>query len=577
MLHAARQLFSHLFRQRSLLVKATIVLFIGAGLQLLFPLGAGLLVDGTLQHGDPSLRNINLICAGLFGIVLLVLGLRYLEACWFQELGERATAALRGETFAHLIRLPMTWFSQQRTGDLTSRMLADLAQVQELWIFDLRLMLTYSSVLLGSGVFLLVTSFTLASALLYVAVVVVGIAWGFGGKLRKQATLTQEKLAAAAVLIEENIRGIAAVKTCSTEAHETARFQQRMMDYLSPAIKAGRARALFISSIVCCLLATWVYMMWHGSWMIRDGRLTPGDFTSFMFYLGLAGTAAGVVAENFAKVQRALGAHARIQEILALAPEEFQAVPDPEIKKLEGSVTFSQVNFHYPARPDTAALQNVSFDIKAGTSVALVGPSGSGKSTVAALLCQLYQPAIGNISYDGKSAETYPLGWLRGQIAYVPQEVYLFAGTIAENIRYGKQDATDEQLRAAAAQAHAVEFIDRLPNGFATMVGDRGQTLSGGQRQRLALARAILRDPCILVLDEATSALDSESEAHIQAALEDIMRQRTTFIIAHRLSTIRKAQQILVFSQGTIIEMGSHESLTAAQGAYFHLCAQPFA
>jgi ABC-type multidrug transport system fused ATPase/permease subunit len=575
--NAARQLFSPLFRQRHLLVKAAAVLLVGAGLQLLFPMGAGVLVDGTLRQGDPSWQNINLVCAGLFCVVLLVLGLRFVEACWFQELGERATAALREQTFAHLIRLPMTWFSQQKSGDLTSRMLADLAQIQELWIFDLRLMLTYSAVLLGAGTLLLATSFTLASALLYVAVVVIGISWGFSRPLRSQATLAQEKLATAAVLVEENVRGIAAVKTCTTEAHETERFQQRLTAYLLPAIKAGRMRALFITTIVCCLLTTWVYMMWHGSWMIREGRLTPGKFTSFMFYLGLAGTAAGVVAENFAKVQRALGAHARIQEILDLPPEKLDSVPAPELTKLSGTVNFANVTFHYPTRPDTAALSAVSFNVSPGTSVALVGPSGSGKSTIAMLLCQLYQPDSGQISYDAQPAASYPLGWLRAQIAYVPQEVYLFAGTIAENIRYGKLDATNEQVKAAAQQAHALEFIDRLPEGLATLVGDRGQTLSGGQRQRLALARAILRDPAILVLDEATSALDPESEAHIQAALEEIMRERTTFIIAHRLSTVRKAQQILVLSHGTILESGTHESLTAAQGAYYHLCAQPFA
>ena len=575
--NAARQLFSHLFRQRPLLIKAAVVLFVGAALQLIFPMGAGLLVDGTLREGDPSLQNINLVCSGLLILVLLVLGLRYVESCWFQELGERSVAALREETFAHLIRLPMTWFTQQKSGDLTSRMLADLAQVQELLIFDLRLILTYSAVLLGSGVFLLVTSFTLASALLYVAVVVIGISWGFSKKLRNQATQAQEKLAAAAVLVEENVRGIAAVKTCGTEVHETSRFQHRLADYLQPALKAGRLRALFIAIIVSCLLATWVFMMWHGSWMIRDGRLTPGKFTSFMFYLGLAGTAAGVVAENFAKVQRALGAHARIREILDLTPENFNAVEPPAKTRLTGEVTFTDVKFHYPNRPETPALQSVNFTVAAGTSVALVGPSGSGKSTIAALLCQLYQPAEGTINYDGQPAAHYPLGWLRSQMAYVPQEVFLFAGTIADNIRYGKLDATDEQVRAAAKQAHALEFIDQLPQGLETVVGDRGQTLSGGQRQRLALARAILRDPAILVLDEATSALDPESEAHIQAALEDIMRQRTTFIIAHRLSTIRHAQQIIVMSHGTILESGTHESLTAAQGAYYHLCAQPFA
>ncbi len=575
--HAARQLFSHLFRQRPLLVKATVVLFMGAGLQLLFPLGAGFLVDGTLEKGDSWLHNINLVCTGLLALVMLVLGLRYVESCWFQELGERATATLRQETFAHLIRLPMTWFSQQRSGDLTSRMLADLAQVHELWIFDLRLMMTYSAVLVGSGGFLLATSFTLASALLYVAVLLVGIGWGFSRHLRTQSALTQEKLAATAVLVEESIRGIAAVKTCATEVHETARFQQRLTEYLQPALKAGRVRSLFITIIVSSLLATWVYMMWHGSWMVRSGELTPGKFTGFLFYLGLAGTAAGVVAENFAKVQRALGAHGRIQEILDLPTEDFTAVAPPTITKLTGTVSFTDVTFHYPSRPESAALKGVNFTVAAGTSVALVGPSGSGKSTIAALLCQLYQPESGQICYDQQPAAAYPLGWLRTQIAYVPQEVYLFAGTMAENIRYGKLDATEEEVRAAAQQAHAMEFIERLPQGLDTLVGDRGQTLSGGQRQRIALARAILRDPAILVLDEATSALDPDSEAHIQAALEEITRQRTTFIIAHRLSSIRKAQQILVVSQGAILEAGTHESLTAAQGAYFHLCAQPFA
>lgn len=571
------RLFGPVLAQRSLLARSLGVLFLGAMLQLLFPKGAELLVDGTLEYGHPALQDINQICLGLLGIVALVLGLRYLESCWFLELGERATTALREEVFARLIRLPMKWFAEQRSGDLTSRMLADLAQLQELWIFDMRMILTFSAIMFGALVMLFITSWQLAVGILLIAPIVILLARSIGPLIRRQATRTQEKLAAAAVQLEEAVRSMVVVKSSVSEQEEISRFRGHMDEYLKPALKGGRARAMFISSIVFCLLVTWVYMMWRGSWLVRELKMTPGEFTSFMFFLGFAGTASGVVAEHFAKFQRALSAYDRISEILSEVPEELESLPVPACPRLQGRLEFSNVEFHYPSRPGRKALRGVSFVANPGECIALVGPSGAGKSTVASLICRLYEEQSGMVSFDGLRAQDYPLGWLRGQVTCVPQEILLFSGSVADNIRYGSSTATMEEIKDAARKAHAWEFIDKLPQGLQTSVGDRGLQLSGGQRQRIALARAILRNPAVLVLDEATSALDTESEALIQAALEVIMKGRTTFVIAHRLSTVRRADRILVMNDGVIVESGTHDELHAAKGAYWHLCEQQFA
>jgi ABC-type multidrug transport system fused ATPase/permease subunit len=388
-----------------------------------------------------------------------------------------------------------------------------------------------------------------------------------GGRARN----TQDNLAQAANVIEETLQGIANVKSFCNELFEQKRYASKLGLFLESILRGARARASLVAFIIFAIFTAIVIVLWYGTTLLIDHRLSMGLLLAFTFYTMFIGGSLGSFADLYANLQRSIGATQHVRELLALTPEPLDVpgiVPLPQ-GRLRGEVAFEGVTFAYPSRPEIEVLRNLSFRAEAGRIIALVGPSGAGKSTIGALLLRFYDPQQGRILFDGRSATDYGLHELRGQMALVPQEVLLFGGTIAENIAYGKPGASQAEIESAARRANAHDFISTFPEGYATLVGERGTKVSGGQRQRIAIARALLKDPSILILDEATSALDAESELLVQRALDELMRGRTCFVIAHRLSTIRNADTIVLLSDGAVRETGSHDELVARPGGAY--------
>jgi ABC-type multidrug transport system fused ATPase/permease subunit len=385
----------------------------------------------------------------------------------------------------------------------------------------------------------------------------------FGMRIRKMSRKAQDQLAESGTIVNETFQGIAIVKAFSSEANEIKRYTKSIFGVVDTAISNARYRGAFVSFMIFSVFGTIAFVMWVGAIMIKTGTLTIGDLTMFVIISGFVGGTFAGFADMFSQLQKTLGATQRVREIIRDKGEDVDLIETPlnEKYKIAGEVRFENVAFAYPGRTDVTVLNNISLTATKGQQIALVGPSGAGKSTVASLLLQFYHTTQGNIFYDDKNVNDIPLSQLRKQLAYVPQDVMLFGGTIYENIAYGKPNATRQEVLDAAQKANAYEFIESFPDKFETVVGERGVKLSGGQRQRVAIARAILKDPSILILDEATSALDSESEKLVQDALDELMKNRTTVIIAHRLATIRNVDTIYVLKDGEIAESGSHDEL----------------
>jgi ABC-type multidrug transport system fused ATPase/permease subunit len=468
-----------------------------------------------------------------------------------------------------MVWLPQSFFDSRRVGELMSRVTSDVGTLSDAYTFMLAELLRQIVVLIGGIVIISISTPKLTLFMLLTFPLLVVAALFFGKFIRKMSKKTQDQLATANVIVEETLQSISVVKSFTNEMFEVARYRKSLQEVITTALKAAKYRGLFFSFTIIAMFGGIIGVTWYGAYLVQNGAMTTGDLISFVFYTTFVGASIAGLGDLYGQLQKSIGASERILEILDLTDEQSDI--DAGLK-LKGEVSFNNVSFRYPTRSDVTVLKGISFNIRSGEKVALVGPSGSGKSTIINLLMRFYGTTDGDIIVDGQNAKGYPLSAYRKNIGIVPQEVMLFGGTIRENIAYGKPGASDADVESAARKANAWEFIELFPEGLNTLVGDRGVKLSGGQRQRVAIARAILKDPSILILDEATSSLDAGSERLVQEALEKLMENRTTVVIAHRLSTIRKVDRILVIKDGEIAEAGTHSELNALDhGIYSNL------
>ena len=514
------------------------------------------------------------IALGMLAILVVQMILSFSRVYLFTVVGENALKDLRSEVYKKMIRLPMDFFAQRRVGELSSRLTSDLSQIQDAVTFMLAEILRgILTLLVGIGLILYISP-KLTLIMLSVIPVIVVIAVFFGKYIRKLSRKAQDQLADSNTIVQETLSGISNVKAFSNEWFETNRYTRSLKLVVDLAIENGKARGYFISFMLFSLFGAIILVVWFGVGLMQEGTLSFGDLTAFVVYTSFVGGSMAGFADLYSNLQKTLGATQRVRELLKEETEQVSTTEEALIKEYEfnGEVEFKDVAFSYPSRPEVQVLKKISIKALAGQQVALVGPSGAGKSTIASLLLRFYEPDKGQIFFDGRSASDIPISQVRMQMAVVPQDVMLFGGTIRENIAYGNPDASMDEIIAAAQKAYADDFISSFPEKYETVVGERGIKLSGGQRQRIAIARAILKDPAILILDEATSSLDSASEHQVQMALENLMKNRTTFVIAHRLSTIRNADQIVVLDKGFVRESGSHEELMAMdEGMYKNL------
>lgn len=577
----ALELFGYLRPYRVRFTLALLALLSSSSLSLAFPYLAGSLIDAASgTKPGVELPDVNGIALLLVGILLIQSMFLFFHALSFATVGQRSLVDLRRDTYARLISLPMSFFGQRRVGELASRLSADLVQIEDTLISLLPQFIRQMTLLAGGVVLIAITSLKLTAMMLASLPVLTVVAVLFGRRTRRVAREAQDRLADTATIVEETLQGIVNVKAFSNERHELQRYHEGLGHFLTATLRGARIRAAFVSFIVFALFGTIVLVLWSGARLLQAGEITFGELTRFILYTTFVAGAMGQFADLYSQLQKAIGATQRVRELLRETGEvevSLHPSPRPAPARLRGEVRFEDVRFTYPSREGFQVLHGIDLIAFPGQSIALVGPSGAGKSTVLSLLMRLYDPTSGRILLDGQDARQIPLADLRAQMSLVPQEVLLFGGTIAENIAYGRPGASQAEIEAAAQQANAHRFIQSFPEGYLTLVGDRGIKLSGGQRQRIAIARAILRNPAILILDEATSALDSESEGLIQEALESLMRGRTTFIIAHRLATVRHADRIVVIADGRVVETGSHEDLERIPGGtYQKLAAMQF-
>lgn len=489
----------------------------------------------------------------------------------FSYVTENAMLALRKDTFSTIIRMPMQFFHERRIGDLSSRLSSDITTIQETLTVTMAEFIRQSVIIIFGVGWLVSYSYKLTLVMLCSLPVIIVVMVLFGRFIRKLGKNTQDKVAESSVIVNEALTGIVNVKSFANELFESRRFGSSIQSIRDIAMKSAVWRGMFGTFIIIFLFGALGLVMGVGAHLQETGEIGKDVLGRFVFITGLVAGSIGGLAAQMGTLQRSIGVIENVMEILSYKTEDIHLNENPVGLNLRGELKFENVDFAYASRPDIQVLKGVNFHVNPGEQVALVGSSGSGKSTIAALIQQFYQPSSGKILFDNQPASQFDLNALRATMAFVPQEVILFGGSIHENIAYGKPGASDEEIREAARKANALDFIEAFPEKMMTIVGERGIQLSGGQRQRIAIARAVLRNPTILILDEATSSLDSESERLVQDALDQLMKGRTSVVIAHRLSTIRNAHKILVLDQGTIREEGTHDQLIASGGLYKRL------
>jgi ABC-type multidrug transport system fused ATPase/permease subunit len=577
----ALSLFAYIKPFRAKFILSLVFIALSAFSTMIFPFLLGKMIDAAAPGANIQMpqSNINTEAIGFnlktvqwsLNTILLLLFLQLLVQTVFSfmriflltEVGEKSLANMRTDLYAKLLSMPMSFYSENRVGELSNRISSDLSQIQDAISFTLAEFLRGIFTLIIGLSFIFWISTELALVMLAVVPVIAVVAVVFGVRIRKMSRKAQDQLAESGTIVQETFLGISIVKAFTSEPYELGRYKKSIFSVVETAIRNARYRGAFVSFMIFSVFGAISFVMWYGAGMISKGQLTAGDLTMFVIFSAFVGGTFAGFAEMFSQLQKTLGATQRVRELLreTTEPVEINTLQSPIKHVISGNVRFEEVSFSYPSRKDLLVLQNLSLTVKSGEQIALVGPSGAGKSTIASLLLKFYEPSSGKIIFDATDSEEIGLTELRKQIAFVPQDVILFGGTIQENIAYGNPLATQEEIIEAAKKANAQDFISKFPEAYQTVVGERGVKLSGGQRQRIAIARAILKNPAILLLDEATSSLDSESEQLVQEALDNLMKGRTSIVIAHRLSTVRNANKIIVIDHGTVKEMGTHEEL----------------
>lgn len=536
-----------------------VFLFLSTAASLMFPRLLGEMVDRANSGGlTAEITRTGLL---LLGILVAQSLFAYTRTRLFVVVTEKTLASIRQHLYDHLIRLPMAFFSSRRVGELNSRISSDISLLQDSLTNTLADLLSQLLVITGGITLMMVSSFRLTVFTLTIVPAISLLAFYSGRAIRRYSKKAQAFVAESNTIVEETLQGIQNVKVFTNESFESHRYREKTEQVARAGITGGKYQAA-ISFIVLGFFVSMAAVIWQGATMIARGQMEAGQLFTFVIYSGFIGGNIAGMAGVYARLQKTIGASENLLQLLDEKTEELDAAPLSDMVHLiRGGITFEGVGFSYPSRDGVVVLKDVSFAVEPGRQVALVGPSGAGKSTIAALLLRLYEPTEGKIMFDGRESSLFPLTTLRSQMAVVMQDVFLFGGTIRENIAYGKPDANEAEIIEAAKQANAWTFTGSFPGKLDTVVGERGVQLSGGQRQRIAIARAVLKNPRILILDEATSSLDSESERQVQEALEKLMEGRTSLVIAHRLSTVRNADHIIVLNDGRIVEQGTHSEL----------------
>jgi subfamily B ATP-binding cassette protein MsbA len=563
------RLLSYTKPYRARLAVALTSLLIASALGLAFPQVVRLLIDAAFVERDS--QKLNRLAALLVALFAVQAAFSFLRSYLLSYTGERIVADVRTQVYTHLTSLPFSFFASRRVGELTSRLASDVSVIQTVTTGSFTELLRIGLILTGGVIIIAITNLKLTLLMLAIVPLVIISAQFYGRYIRRLSTRVQDRLAEANSVLEETLSAIRIVQSFVREDYERRRYSEKITDALKLAVRRSLAGGGFIAFIIMVVYSGIAVVLWFGSRMVLSGRMTAGELIAFVLYTFVVAGSIGGMSELYGQFQSAIGATRRVFELLDTRPEIKDPDRPEELGSPKGRVQLADAHFTYPDERATEVLKGVTIEARPGEIIALVGPSGAGKSTLVALIPRFFDVTSGAILIDGHDIRSLRLHDLRAAIGVVPQETTLFGGTIRENIAYGKLDATDQEIESVAKAAHAHEFISEFPDGYKTIVGERGVKLSGGQRQRIAIARALLKNPAILILDEATSSLDSESERLVQDALETLMQGRTTFVIAHRLSTVRRADKIVVLDAGRVIEDGTHEELLANRGLYKQL------